>query len=218
MAGMVEAFTQELVSRITGLSKRQLEYWDETHVIKPSIAERTGYGRPRLYSFRDVIKLKVAAEMRDAGKLPSNMRETMQALEARGIDDPFVTITFVLTTDGNRIAYIDPVTGELLDAHHGSQVDQKVESFGLPLRDLRTGLEETIQQLLARRHGEITRLRNVQGHQPIVEGTRVPTSKIAAVANAGWSRQRILSAFPHLTAEDVDAALKHERGRRKRSA
>jgi hypothetical protein len=35
-----------------------LEYWDETDV------------------FRDLIKLKVAAAMRDAGKLPSNMRET----------------------------------------------------------------------------------------------------------------------------------------------
>jgi uncharacterized protein (DUF433 family) len=218
VATMAEAFSQDLVTQITGLSKRQLEYWDETDVIKPSIAEHTGWGRPRLYSFRDLIKLKVAAAMRDAGKLPSNMRETMQALEARGFDDPFVSITFVLTTDGNRVAYIDPVTGELLDAHHGNEIDQTVESFGLPLRDLRTGLEETIQQILARRHGEITRLRNVQGHQSIVEGTRVPTAKIAAVADAGWSRERILSAFPHLTADDVDAALKHERRRRRRTA
>jgi uncharacterized protein (DUF433 family) len=218
MAAMVEAFGQELVTRITGLSKRQLEYWDETDVIKPSIAEHTGFGRPRLYSFRDLIKLKVAAAMRDAGKLPSNMRETMQALEAKGIDDPFVTITFVLTTDGNRVAYIDPVTRELLDAHHGNQVDQTVESFGLPLRDLRTGLEETIQQILERRHGRIARVRTVQGQQPVVEGTRVPTSKIAAVTAAGWSRGRVLTAFPHLTADDVDAALKHEGKRRRRTA
>ena len=218
MATMVEAFSQELVSRITGLTKRQLEYWDETDVIKPSVAERTGWGTPRLYSFRDLIKLKVAAAMRDAGKLPSNMRETMQALEAKGFDDPFVTIPFVLTHDGNRVAWIDPVSGLLLDAHHGREVDQMVESFGLQLRDLRTGLEETIQQILERRHGHVAQTRHLQGNQPVVEGTRVPTSKIASVAAAGWSRPRILAAFPNLTADDVDAALKHERRRARRTA
>lgn len=218
MAMMVDAFSQDLVRRITGLSKRQLEYWDATDVIKPSVAEHTGWGRPRLYSYRDLIKLKVAAAMRDAGKLPSNMKQTMDALEARGFEDPFVTITFVLTKDGNRLAWIDPVTGQLLDAHHGQEVDQTVESFGLKLRDLRTGLEESIQEIMERRHGRVGRVRNLKGNQFVVEGTRVPTAKIAAVADAGWSRPRIRAAFPNLTDSDVDAALRHEGKRRERSA
>jgi hypothetical protein len=52
MTAMVDAFSQELVTWITGLSKRQLEYWDETDANKPSIAEHTDWGRPRLYSFQ----------------------------------------------------------------------------------------------------------------------------------------------------------------------
>jgi DNA-binding transcriptional MerR regulator len=63
---MVEAFAQDLVSRITGLSRSQLDYWDRTDVIKPSIAEYEGRGSPRFYSFRDLIKLKVAARFAES--------------------------------------------------------------------------------------------------------------------------------------------------------
>jgi DNA-binding transcriptional MerR regulator len=71
---MQQAFTQELASRITGLSRRQLEYWDATGVIQPSIAPYEGRGRGRLYSFRDLIKLKVGAEMRRRHMRPSRIR------------------------------------------------------------------------------------------------------------------------------------------------
>jgi len=216
---MVEAFSQDLVSRITKLSKRQLEYWDQTDVIKPSIAEHTAWGRPRLYSFGDLIKLKVAAEMRRIGKLPSDMKLTIEALEARGFADPFVSVSFRVTPDGRRIVWIDPSTDEALDAHHGIEIDQTVETFGLKLRDLRTGLEETIQEITARRHGRVEKVRNLQGGQAVIEGTRVPTAKIASLRAAGWSDARILSAFPHLTLEDLRAAVGYEnRARSQRSA
>ncbi|NJD28108.1 MAG: DUF433 domain-containing protein [Chloroflexi bacterium] len=213
MPAMAEAFTQDLAARIAGLSRRQLEYWDQIDLIKPSIAPKGGWGMPRLYSFRDLIKLKVAARMRRKVR-PSDIKLTIDALEERGFEDPLVTIQFVETQSGGRLAWIHPATGELLDAHHGLQVDQTVQPFDLNLRDLRTGLEESIHRITARRHGKVTSVRNLQGSQTVIEGTRVPTAKIAGLRAAGWSVARILAAFPALTAEDVSAALRHEQRRK----
>ena len=53
-------FNSKAVSNITGLSFRQIDYWDRTHFIKPSVSEATGCGSVRLYSFKDLVRLKVA--------------------------------------------------------------------------------------------------------------------------------------------------------------
>ena len=45
---MIQAFSLERASRITGLTRRQLEYWDQTDVLRPSIAEHEIDGLPRL--------------------------------------------------------------------------------------------------------------------------------------------------------------------------
>jgi uncharacterized protein (DUF433 family)/DNA-binding transcriptional MerR regulator len=212
---MVEAFSQDLVTRITGLSRRQLEYWDQTDVIKPSVAESEGRGSPRLYSFRDLIELKVAAGMRRKLR-PAQMRELIKQLEARGFDDPFVTVTFVETSDGRQIAYIDPKHGAL--SAHGREVGTVVETFGLRPKNLRTGLEKKVATVMARRPGRIAKVRGLHGGQPVIQGTRVPVSKIVALTDAGWDDSRILSAFPHLSPADVKAAQDYARKTETRSA
>ena len=59
------AFTTDEARRLTGLSARRLQYWDETDFIRPSVAARQGRGLPRLYSLRDLIQLRVAVQLRD---------------------------------------------------------------------------------------------------------------------------------------------------------
>jgi uncharacterized protein (DUF433 family)/DNA-binding transcriptional MerR regulator len=204
----MQAFSQDLVTRITGLTRRQLEYWDETDVIRPSIASSDVRGAPRLYSFRDLLKLRVAAKMRRK-LLPSQMRDLMRGLERRGFEDPFVTVTFVETQDGGQIAFIDPESGTPLSAH-GREIGTVVETFGLNLRDLRSGLERKIDEVTARSHGSVAPVRNVQGSRPVIVGTRVPAAKIAALADAGWTTRRILDAYPHLNRADVKAAIAYQ--------
>lgn len=204
----MEAFSQDLVRRITGLSRSQLEYWDRTDVIKPSVAEYEGRGSPRLYSFRDLIALKVAAAMRRK-MLPSQMRDLMDQLEARGFDDPFVTVKFAETRDGRQIVFIDEEAGPL--SAHGRDVGNIVETFGLKPRDLKVNVEENVARATARRHGRVKKIRGLHGGQAVVQGTRVPVAKIAALAAAGWDQNRILQAFPNLSGADVDAALAYQR-------
>ncbi len=223
---MIEAFTQDLVARITGLSRRQLEYWDQLGVVHPSIATHE-WRMPRLYSFRDLMKLKVATEMRKRKMLPSQIKHMMGELEGLGFDDPLLTVRFVgdpeekvarLVGDdeaqalGNRVYYIDPRTGPM----SARQVGQKAQVFDLTVRDLRSGLEATIDQLTRRPTGQITKVRQVQGSAPVVAGTRVPTSTIAQMRDEGWGVHRTIAALPSLTAKDVRAALDYEDARAKR--
>ena len=211
---MIEAFSQVQVARITGLTERQLGYWDELDLIRPSVAAKGGRGEPRLYSFLDLLRLKVASQIRELRERPSDMKLLLAALEARGYQDPFVTVTFGSTTDGRKAVYIEPSSGAALSAHR-NEIDQQVETFGLKLKELRTGLEKSIAELAERKPGTVTRLRTVQSNAPVVGGTRVPTAKIFDLARAGWDHARILEAFPHLQDEDIEAAITYERGRRK---
>lgn len=214
---MVQAFTQDDVTKLIGLSRRQLEYWDRTDVISPSIANYEGRGNQRLYSFRDLIKLKVGAELRQRRMRPSRIRATIEALEQRGFTDPFVTIRWVVEPDGNEVLYVNPAVERPMSARN---VDQVAEPMDLQLKDIKTGMEATIAEHMARPTGQVTRIRNLQGSAPVIAGTRIPTNKIAGLAERGWDAQRILVAYPHLTRDDVKAAIEYERRqhRRRRSA
>jgi uncharacterized protein (DUF433 family) len=213
MTAMVQAFTQDAVSRIVGLSRRQLDYWDHTGVISPSIAPFEGRGLQPLYSFRDLIKLKVGAEMRRRHIRPSRIKRTIEKLEERGFDDPFVSVRFLVEPDGSEVLYVDPSVKAPMSAR---DVDQLAEPINLPLRDIRSGLEASITEHLKRPTGQIRSFRNLQGSAPVVEGTRIPVEKISALAEDGWDTDRIVAAFPDLTPEDVTAALLHAGGRQAR--
>ena len=50
-----------------GISYRQLDYWARTGLVEPSVRGATGSGTQRLYSFRDILILKVIKRLLDAG-------------------------------------------------------------------------------------------------------------------------------------------------------
>lgn len=52
---------------VVGITYRQLDYWARTGLISPSIAAAAGSGSRRLYSYRDLLELRVVKSMLDAG-------------------------------------------------------------------------------------------------------------------------------------------------------
>ena len=52
---------------VVGITYRQLDYWARTGLISPSIASAAGSGSRRLYSYRDLLELRVVKSMLDAG-------------------------------------------------------------------------------------------------------------------------------------------------------
>lgn len=57
----------KVVCTIVGITYRQLDYWARTGLIRPSIADAQGSGTQRLYSYRDLVSLKVIKNLLDAG-------------------------------------------------------------------------------------------------------------------------------------------------------
>src|SRR4029453_6946724 len=71
-----------------GITYRQLDYWARTGLVEPSVRSATGSGTQRLYSFRDILLLKVIKRLLDAGVSLQQIRAAVAHLRARGTDDP----------------------------------------------------------------------------------------------------------------------------------
>src|SRR5579871_5635601 len=68
---IVAAFTEGQVVRLTGISSNQLQYWDRTDFFRPSLAyENRKSARSRIYSFRDIVCLKVLNAIRNDADVP----------------------------------------------------------------------------------------------------------------------------------------------------
>jgi DNA-binding transcriptional MerR regulator len=73
--------------KAAGITYRQLDYWARTGLVEPSIRTAHGSGSQRLYSFTDVLVLKVVKRLLDTGVSLQNIRKAVTHLREQGIDD-----------------------------------------------------------------------------------------------------------------------------------
>ena len=100
-----------------GITYRQLDYWARTGLIQPSIRTAQGSGSQRLYSFRDILVLKVIKRLLDTGVSLQNIRAAVEHLRDRGVDD-LAEIT--LMSDGASV-YECTSEQEVIDLVRGGQ-------------------------------------------------------------------------------------------------
>src|SRR5262245_66052832 len=100
-----------------GISYRQLDYWAGTTLVVPSIRDASGSGTQRLYSFRDLVVLKVVKRLLDAGVSLQNIRRAIEALRSRGVED-LAGITLI--SDGTTV-YECRSPEEVVDLLQGGQ-------------------------------------------------------------------------------------------------
>jgi DNA-binding transcriptional MerR regulator len=72
------------VCRIVGISYRQLDYWARTSLVTPSIRDAKGSGTQRLYSFQDLVSLKVIKSLLDTGVSLQRVRKAVEYLHTMG--------------------------------------------------------------------------------------------------------------------------------------
>jgi predicted RNase H-like HicB family nuclease len=115
-------FNSKTVSKITGLSFRQVDYWDRTHFIKPSVSEASGYGSVRLYSFNDLIQLKVAKTLVDKGISLQKIRKALTYLKKHipEVVKPLSELKFL--TDGETIFVITKDQKVIIDTLKSGQL------------------------------------------------------------------------------------------------
>jgi DNA-binding transcriptional MerR regulator len=100
-----------------GITRRQLDYWAQTGLVEPSVRTAHGSGSQRLYSFRDIMVLKVIKRLIDTGISLQQIRAAVQHLRERGIDD-LTQVT--LMSDGVSV-YECTSADEVVDLLQGGQ-------------------------------------------------------------------------------------------------
>ncbi len=70
-----QSFSGKRTAEIVGITYRQLDYWARTDLVRPSLADATGSGSRRRYSYRDLLELKVVKTLLDAGIRLESVRE-----------------------------------------------------------------------------------------------------------------------------------------------
>lgn len=99
-------FSASQICTISGLSRRQLQYWDKSGLINPS--HRTGGGHGR-YTFSDLISIRTAKKLIDAGVSVQRLRKSIGQLKRilPSIKKPLETLTLVATGDVILVFYED---------------------------------------------------------------------------------------------------------------
>jgi DNA-binding transcriptional MerR regulator len=106
-----EGFRVPEVCKVVGISYRQLDYWARTGLVTPSIREAGGSGTQRLYSFRDLVQLRVIKKLIDAGVSLQRVRKAVAYLaEHLGTSPEGVT----LMSDGRNV-YACESPDEIID-------------------------------------------------------------------------------------------------------
>ncbi|GAA1823852.1 MerR family transcriptional regulator [Nesterenkonia flava] len=100
-----------------GITYRQLDYWARTKLVEPSLRNAAGSGSARLYSFRDILVLKVVKRLLDTGVSLQQIRAAIEHLRERGVED-LAQIT--LMSDGASV-YECTSHDEVIDLVQGGQ-------------------------------------------------------------------------------------------------
>jgi DNA-binding transcriptional MerR regulator len=102
----MEGFTAVQAARLTGVPYARLDYWARTGFLRPTIAQSRGRGHARLYSFRDLVALKTAMELRKLGVSLQALRRVVRYLrKLKGLEHPLAQARLVVV--GNDVALVE---------------------------------------------------------------------------------------------------------------
>lgn len=106
-----------IACQVAGITYRQLDYWARTDLVKPSVRSARGSGSQRLYSFRDILVLKIVKRLLDTGISLQNIRLAVANLHDLGVED---LSTITLVSDGHSV-YECRSSNEVIDLLSGGQ-------------------------------------------------------------------------------------------------
>lgn len=205
-AGVVQAFTEEQVARLTDIAVGRLRYWDRTNFFRPEYAyenRRDAYSR--IYSYLDLVSLKVIARLRKEGASLQQLRLVKPKLAEINSD---LWRGLTLWVYGGKVAFLHPETGKPEEVGSG----QRLMTFALSEE-----IDDLDEKVLALRRrdaakiGTIERHRRVMHNLPVIGGTRIPVSAIRSFHEEGYTTERIIAEYPSLTPRDIEAALADDR-------
>lgn len=121
-----------------GISYRQLDYWDRTALVQPGVRGAAGSGSQRLYSFRDILVLKLVKRLLDAGVSLQQIRLAVGVLRVAGIGD-LAKITLI--SDGAKV-YLCTSGDQVIDL-----IDKGQGVFGISVGKVLGEVEATLSSI-----------------------------------------------------------------------
>src|SRR5437879_1208616 len=116
---MQESFTSQDVIRLTGITARQLQWWDERGIVAPA-----RQGHRRVYSFEDLTEVAVICELRSKGFSLQRMRKVVRFLQKEFSKRLAETVggssSYHLLTDGSTL-YLETSPQQIVDVLKNSR-------------------------------------------------------------------------------------------------
>jgi DNA-binding transcriptional MerR regulator len=153
----MEGFGVLQACRLTGCTTHQLRYWDKIGLVRPGV-QATG-GRPgvrRLYSFRDLVALRVVRALLDGGMSLQRVRRSYKYLRDKaGLDQHLAELKLI--TDGQSIFRVATDDGQILDSLKQGQM-----AFFLAIDEITRNLDHGVAELLSDREEFVDTLRRAE--------------------------------------------------------
>jgi len=131
-------FGSSVVLKLTGVTYRQLDYWARTGLVGSSIRQAAGRGSRRVYSFQDLVALRVVARLLDAGVSLQAVRRAVEYLK-RHSARPLSTLGLV--AKGSRVFVLTGSSSKMIEATAQGQVVIAIDVEPI-VKDLRSDVTE----------------------------------------------------------------------------
>jgi uncharacterized protein (DUF433 family) len=205
ITNIISAFSADQVAKLTGLTIRQLSYWDNLGFFQPQYASedrRSPYSR--IYSFKDVVGLRTLSVLKSEYKcsLP-HLRDVAQKLTTYSAT-PWADLTLYVW---KRKVYFKPPKGQMQGVIDGQYLLLPIKSI---MEDVRKKAE-LLRQRDPGQIGKVEKRRYISHQAEVISGTRIRVATILHFLEAGYSSAAILKEYPSLTEADIEAAKRHGR-------
>lgn len=153
----MEAFSAQQACRLTGCTAHQLRYWDRVGLVAPSLQGTGGRpGKRRLYTFRDLVALRVVRSLLDNGMSVQRVRRAWDYLRRTADMDSHLA-EVKLITDGKSIFRVASDEEELIDALREGQL-----AFFVAIDEITREVEEDVTRFELDREQFLLMLRRVE--------------------------------------------------------
>lgn len=143
-ASSIEGYPGKRAAELVGITYRQLDYWARTDLVRPTIADASGSGSRRRYSYQDLLELKVIKTLLDAGIRLESVRDIFMFLRDNlGAD--VASANLVISSSSSVLVHTD---GEIIDLLKRGQGVLNV----LPLAGVKEQLDAAIVEFPSRLH------------------------------------------------------------------
>lgn len=198
---IIGAFSEDQVSRLTGLSRGQLSGWRRNGFVDPAfrsgVKKRAAYSY--VYSFKDLLKLRVLNQLRNVHAVTMHeLRKVALELESIGLDD---WVSKRLWVANRKVVFEEP------ESKKKREVSSKQFVAEIALEVVTSNARDDIRKMNERDESQIAHVekrRQVVSSAEVFSGTRIPIRAIKEYIQAGHSNAEILIDYPDLTTADID--------------